>query len=51
MFWFIKFDIFIIIFILLNVAFVVTVVEPAGVSKSHAKRAAYEFAKCAAICV
>jgi hypothetical protein len=40
MFWFIKFDIFLIIFILLIVAFVVTVVGPAGVSKSYAKRAA-----------
>jgi hypothetical protein len=40
MFWFLKFDIFIIIFILLIAAFVVTVVGPAGVSKSYAKRAA-----------
>ena len=51
MFWFIKFDIFIIIFILSIVAFVVTVLGPAGVSKSYAKRAAYEFRKWAAICV
>ena len=40
MFWFIKFDIFIIIFILLIVAFVVNAVGPAGASKSYAKRAA-----------
>ena len=40
MFWFIKFDIFIIIFILLIVAFVVNAVGPAGTSKSYAKRAA-----------
>ena len=40
MFWFIKFDIFITVFILLIVAFVVIAVGPAGVSKSYAKRAA-----------
>jgi len=51
MFWFIKFAIFIIIFILLIVYFVVIVVGPADVSKSYAKRAAYDFGKCAAICV
>ncbi len=38
--WFIKFDIFIMIFILLIVAFAVTVVGPADLSKSYAKRAA-----------
>ena len=40
MFWFIKIAIFFIIFILLIVAFVVTFVGPARVSKSYAKRAA-----------
>ena len=40
MFWFITFANLIIIFILLIVAFVVTFVGPAGVSKSFAKQAA-----------